>query len=275
MTGVPLSLELSLKRKSTTTWIISLAVAILMVVLSAAGLIFPDRLYPSEELVQSFLVNDAINLLFGLPVLLLPMWFTRRGSLFALLCWPGALLYNLYNYTAYVFGMPLSLLTLLYVAIVILCAYGFYDLLTGVNNLAVQVKMEGAVPRRLGGWLLVFFGAAFFLRSVGLLYQVIMGQQTLAMADIGVVIADLVLSIITFTGGVLLHRQRASGYTLSVGLLYAVSMLFIGLLLILAVQPLLTATSFVLADFIVVAVMTVVWLIPAGLYLRRAKCATR
>ena len=76
--------------------------------LSLVGLILPDSIYPSEEFIQAYMVNDVINLLIGLPILFGSMWLTRRGNLIGLLFWPGALLYVLYNYTAYIFGLPIS-----------------------------------------------------------------------------------------------------------------------------------------------------------------------
>jgi hypothetical protein len=45
-------------------------------------------------------------------------------------------------------------------------------------------------------------------------------------------------------------------------------MLFIGLILILILQPLLTETTFVLMDVIVVFIMGLICFIPFGLYLR-------
>lgn len=254
-----------------TAWNLSVVIAILMTALSIAGLVFPDRLYPTAELQQSYKTNDAVNLLLGLPILLLPMWLSRRGSLFALLCWPGALLYNLYNYTAYVFGIPPGMLTLLYGLIVVLCASGVYILLRSIDLQAIQIKMKGAVPHRVGSVLLILFGVGFLLRSVGLLIQVAMGQQVLSMADIGLLIADLLLSILTLASGALLLRQRPLGYATSVGLLYAVTWLFVGLLVIFIVQPFLTSAAFLPGDFLAVALMTIIWIIPAGIYLHRAR----
>lgn len=268
--------SLALKHDLRSAWIVSGIVAVLMAGLSLAGLLIPEWLYPLDDLIrQSYRTNDLINLLLGLPILLLPMWFTRRGNFFALLCWPGALLYNLYNYTAYVFGLPFSLSTVFYAAIALLSIYGVYDLLSSVDGNAILVQMEGVVPRRLGSVLLMLFAVGFILRSLGLLFQFAMGQQDLSMADIGVLVADLLLSAFAVGSGILLLRRHPLGYASSVGLLFAISMLFFGLLLLFIVQPLLTDTPFLLGDFLVVALMTVVWIIPAGIYLRRAWCSNR
>jgi hypothetical protein len=48
---------------------LSAAVAILMAGASLAGLLYPQGLYPTEALRQSFVANDVVNLLIGLPIL--------------------------------------------------------------------------------------------------------------------------------------------------------------------------------------------------------------
>lgn len=75
----------------------TLVVGILIAGMSLVGLVFPSSLYPSPEFVQSFRVNDASNLLIGLPGLLGSLWLVQRDRLVGMRLWPGALLYVLYN----------------------------------------------------------------------------------------------------------------------------------------------------------------------------------
>ena len=84
----------------------SLVVALLAAILSIAGLLFQEAVYPTEELRQSFVANDVVNLLIGLPILLVSMALARRGKLIGLLFWPGALFFVVYNAIAYVFALP-------------------------------------------------------------------------------------------------------------------------------------------------------------------------
>ena len=116
----------------TTTYRLSLVIAFLLTAASLGGLLFPNRVYPTEELRQSFLANNLANLLFGLPNLLGCMWLTRRRKLIGLLCWPGALLYTFYNYIAYILGISFSWFTLIFVVIVFLSAYPVFDLLPAI-----------------------------------------------------------------------------------------------------------------------------------------------
>ena len=90
----------------------------------------------------------------------------------------------------------------------------------------------------------------------------------LAVSEIGVLIADIVLSAFMIVGGALLLRRMPLGYTSGLGLLFAASMLFIGLIMVLLLQPVLTDALFVLTDVIVVFVMGLVCFIPFGLFVR-------
>ncbi len=81
----------------------------LMAGLSVIGLVLADRLYPTEEFIQSFMTNDLVNLAIGVPVLTVALWLTGRGKLTGLFLLPGSMLYVMYNSLAYVFGRPFDL----------------------------------------------------------------------------------------------------------------------------------------------------------------------
>lgn len=261
-TNLPLTGDL------TTARISSLVVAFIMVAVSIVGLLQTDHIYPSEELIQFFLPNDFINLLIGLPILLGSMWLSRRGKLVGLLLWPGALLYVLYNYIVYLLGMPVGGITLAYLVLVLLSAYITYDLLKKIDHHFVGRLLTGAVPTKFSAWVLVVFGVFFVFRAVGILADARANQGMLSMSEIGLLIADVVLSLIWIAGGILLLRRKPLGYSSGLGLLFLGSVLFIGLILVLLLQPLMTGATFVVLDVIVVFIMGFVCFVPFGLYLR-------
>ncbi|WKZ35144.1 MAG: hypothetical protein QY332_16135 [Anaerolineales bacterium] len=100
---LPLTRDLALASR------LALLVTILMTLASLGGLLFPMASYPNDDLRQSFLANDVVNLVIGLPILLGMLWLFRRGNLFGLLGLPGALFYVAYNSIAYAAAMPLTL----------------------------------------------------------------------------------------------------------------------------------------------------------------------
>ena len=258
--------SLPITHNLTAVYPLSLVVAFLMTAVSLGGLLFPSIIYPSEELRQAYLANDVVNFLVGLPILLGSMWSARRGKLVGLLCWPGALLYTFYNYIAYIFGMPFGWFTLAFVALVLLSGYVFFELLRSIDSKSVQAKLAGAVLEKITGGVLVLFGMAFFFLAVGVLTEA--NQTTLQMTDLGVAIADIVLSILLLVGGILLFRRTPLGYASGLGLLFAASTLFIGVILVVLLQPLLTNAPFVLEDVIVLTGMALICFIPTGLFMR-------
>lgn len=70
-------------------------------------------------------------------------------------------------------------------------------------------------------------------------------------------------------GGALLWRREPLGYVTGTGLLFRASMLlFVGLLVYFALQPILTATPFPVVDFVVVSMMGLIVFVPFGLFVR-------
>jgi hypothetical protein len=260
--------KLPIKDNITTVQTLSIVTALLMGAMSLGGLILPNIIFPSDELVQSFMPTEVVNLVIGLPILFGSMWLTRRGKLVGLLLWPGALLYVLYNYIAYVFGRPFDLLAFVYLALVLLSAYTVFDLLRIIDKKSVQGQLVGVVPAKISGWVLVVFGVMFIFRAISVIAEASASQTTLQAFEIGILIADSVLSLLMIAGGVLLLRRMPLGYVSGLGLLFSASTLFIGLIVFLLLQPILTEAPFVLSDVIVVFIMGLICSIPFGLFVR-------
>lgn len=259
---------LPITRSLNPVTVLSLLVALLMTVLSAASIVNPNVVYPTLAMREAYLANDVINLAVGLPILLGSIWLARRGALIGLLFWPGALLYTFYNYIAYLFGVPLRWNTFVYLAIVLLSAYAIFDLLKIIDKQAVRERLSGGVPRRFAGLVLLSFGVLFFGRAIGLILQADINQATISATELSVLIADIVLSSLWVAGGFFLLRRKPLGYVSGLGLLFAASMLFLGLLLFILLQPILTGKPFVAGDFVVVFLMGMICFVPFGLFVR-------
>lgn len=244
--------------------------AVLMTVLSVAGLVAGSTLYPTEEQYQTFVPNDVVNLGVGLPILAVSLWWTRRGKLVGLLCWPGALIFVLYNYLAYTFGSQPSWAFLGYLSLVVLSLYTVGGLFASMDMAWVKARLAGRFPEKLSGGVMVAFGV-LFLGRVLLVFGGASGVETeLPLGDFVSGISDFFISPAMMIGGVQLWRGKDLGYAAGLGLLFQASMLFVGLIVFLLLQPALTGAAFAPVDVIVVAVMGVVCSIPFGLYLRAA-----
>jgi hypothetical protein len=86
--------------------------------------------------------------------------------------------------------------------------------------------------------------------------------------ELALLVTDFLISPAWVIGGLLLWRRQALGYVSGTGLLFQASMLFIGAIAVLALQPFLVDTPLLLADIIALIVMGAVCFIPFGLFVR-------
>jgi hypothetical protein len=260
--NLPISCNLNLLYTS------SLVVAGLMAIVSLISILFQSDVYPTEELRQSFLPNDVINLCIGLPILLGSLWLSSRGKLIGLLFWPGALFYVFYSYLVYILSMPFSMAFLIHLMLVSLSAYSMISLIANINGISVKDQLDGHLTERLAGGVLATLGFLFFLRATLLMVSALIDKIPLHSTEIALNVVDFFISPALIICGVLLWRREAFGYVSGLGLLFQTSMLFIGLIFILILQPLLTEVQFVLSDVLVISVMGMVCFIPFALFVR-------
>jgi hypothetical protein len=225
------STSLPLTGDLTFAYALSSVVAALLAVAAAGGLVLRTSVYPTEELILSFLPVDAFHLAVGLPILLGSMWLARRGQLIGLLCWPGALLYVFYSYVTNLIGVPFGVLFLPTLLLVPLSAYATIAVLASIDGNSVQQRLSGVVPARAAGAVLVVLTGLFVLMAVGDVVTAVVTHREVGPLDLTLWIADLTtISPACLIGGVLLFRRQPLGYVGGAGLLLAYAMLFIGLL---------------------------------------------
>jgi hypothetical protein len=136
------------KKHSGLATTLSGIIALFMAAASLAGLLKPETIYPDALLRAGLLSNDVVNLLIGLPALLLSVWTGRRGSLGGLLCWPGALLYVFYNALIYSLAMPASWFYPVFPLQTVLSLAAFVLLVKTIPGDAVKERLEGKVAER-------------------------------------------------------------------------------------------------------------------------------
>jgi hypothetical protein len=127
------TVDLPVTQNLTLIYTLSLFIGVLISAASVAGFLFRTVFYPIDELVKAFVPNDVVNLFIGVPVLLGSMGLARRGRMIGLLFWPGALLFVLDNYLAYIFSMPFNATFLLSLLIVTLSAYTLIGLVVSID----------------------------------------------------------------------------------------------------------------------------------------------
>jgi hypothetical protein len=260
--------NLPVRHNLTLLFVISFVIAVLMAAASIVGLVYPTTTYQTEELRQSFLPNDAVNLIIGLPVLLGSLWLALRGKLIGLLFWPGALFYVFYAYIVYIFSMPLNWPFLAHLMLVVLSGYALVGLLASIEAKTVKLILNDAVAEKAGGGVLAVLGILFFMRASFMMVNAALHYTPLISTELALNTADFMITPAWVIGGVLLWWRQAFGYVCGLGLLFQSSMLFIGLIFILILQPFMTAAPFVLIDVLVILVMGLVCFIPLALFVR-------
>jgi hypothetical protein len=246
----------------------SAVVAFLVAGLSLAGLVLQPTVYPSAELRQAFVANDVVNLFVGLPILLGSLWLAQRGRLIGLLFWPGAIFFVVYNAIAYTFALPPGWVLLFYLLLLALAVYALIGLVAGIDATAVKERLAARAPERLAGGVLIGLGGLFLLRGIGVVAGAAASGEALPRTELAVLVADFLTIPAWIIGGALLWRRQALGYVAGVGLLFQATMLFVGVMVVLLLQPVFSGVSLAVADIAVLVAMGLVCFVPFVLMVR-------
>lgn len=184
-----------------------------MTVVAVVGLLYPNIIYPSDKLFQSFVPPDVVILVIGLPILLVSMWFARRGKLIGLLCWPGALFYVLYIYVPYVLGVPFSVLFLPYLVLLTLSTCTMIGIVASIDGEAVHQWLNGIVPARTSGGILAGLAILIIVRQIALIVTALTSQALVDTQELALWIDDFAVACpaLLLIGGFLLWRRKTLG----------------------------------------------------------------
>jgi len=260
--------NLPIKRNLTLVYILSFIIASLMAVASIGGILFRSMIYPTDDLLGTFIPNDVVNLLIGLPIILGSIFLAMRRKLVGLLFWPGALFFVLYNYMIYVLAMPFNLAFLLHLTLVTLSVYTIIILVASIDGKIIQQRLVGAVHERIVGGILVVMGFLFLLQVVGVMVNSLANQIPITETELALHVSDFLISPALIIGGMLLWQHKEFGYVSGLGLLFQASMLFIGLIVFLIIRSFLTSTPFLLVDVSAVFILGLICFIPLILFVR-------
>jgi hypothetical protein len=106
-------------------------IIIVLTLIAAAGGLYIDELYKDTNsfALHAWYANDIILLAVGLPLLIVALVLSIRGSLRGQLVWLGMLNFTIYNYSYYLFGAALNSFFLIYAA---LFTFSMYSLVFGL-----------------------------------------------------------------------------------------------------------------------------------------------
>lgn len=194
---------------------LSNAIIILAATASLGGLLLPDLYRDNTTYTTIWKANDAVTLFVVLPLLILSILKTKKGSAKSLLLWTGMLAYMLYNYAFYLFGAAFNWFFLLYAGIFCLSIYALFIRLATLNVIDIATRFSVRTPRKLLATFLVFVSAPLAIFEISQCIAFIVNGK---MPGAPPLIFALDLSIVvpnTALAAWLLIRNRAWGYILT------------------------------------------------------------
>jgi hypothetical protein len=163
---------------------------------------------------------DIVTLVIGIPLLVVGVVSTRRGSLRGRLLLTGGLGYFLYTYASMCFLTAFNPLFLVYVALFSLSLFGFILSLSGIDREQLMQHISPRFPRRTIAIYFIIVAAFLTLAWLGLVVPpMFTGKPPAGLESaISMVIQAMDLGVIVPTAmitAILLFQKNAWGYTLS------------------------------------------------------------
>ncbi len=272
------------QEKSPNQWItrdinllysLSMIIAGLIFILSIMVLININSVYQTNELIQSFLPNDVVNLIIGVPILLISISLAKRGLLLGLLLWPGALLYLLYNYSIYLFSLSFSFGYLIILVLVIINFYSLIRVLISLDSKLIHRELVGSVNERLSGGIIAGMGILFFAQVIYSVVTLLINKDGFEVVSLAIHISDILFAPLWIIGGITLFLKKEFGYILGLALLFQASMLFIALIVVMLIQPILVSQAIIWADIVFISVLGLISFGPFYLFARTIQTKTK
>ena len=179
---------------------------------------------------------------------------------------PGALVYTIYNYMAYVLGRPMDWIAVCGLVLVIDCFMALVFSIKAINHEVLKQRLEGNVGEAVSGWTLVLFGLLFLTLAISTIVVAVVNEKY-PHGKIAVAVSDIVISVGLVGGGKLLLQKKPLGYSVAFGLLVATNSLFIGLVAFFFIAPFVSDRRFDWNEVASVLVMALFCFIPTGVFL--------
>jgi hypothetical protein len=205
-----------------TAQTLSILIVFLTAIASAGGL-FLSGLYRDNLLVMSaWKGNDLVTLFIAIPILVIALVLSRRGSQRAHLIWMGMLDYMLYNYAFYLFAAAFNKFFLVYAALLALSIFALIFGLANLNVEAIARRFRPTTPVKwIAGYMLlcaIGLSVVYLVQSIRFIFTgELPAVVTRTEHPTSVVFAlDLTLLIpVMIVGAVWLLQRKPWGYILA------------------------------------------------------------
>lgn len=165
------------------------------------------------------IAQDLVTLILGVPLLLLSLFYSRKGSIRGRFLLIGTLGYFLYTYTSYSFLLTYNSLFLIYVTLMSASFFAFALTFISIDIKNISAYFNKKAPFNMIGITLILMGLLLLIMWVGRIIPSIINGTTpvglenyttlvIQALDLGFIVP---LSIVT---GILLIRKKTIGYLL-------------------------------------------------------------
>jgi len=176
--------------------------------------------YETVSTAAQAIAQDAVTLILGIPLLIIALVLSLKGSLRGQLLLSGTLAYFLYTYTSFVFGAAYNVLFLLYVALFSLSLFAFILSVMAIDVSALAGHFTAKLPRRAIAVFMFAVGLFLIMAWLGRIVPALVNNRpplglessttlVIQALDLGLVIPLAILA------GILLWRRRPWGYMLT------------------------------------------------------------
>ena len=259
------------KAKFKTITTLSVLLAISLAIVSFCG-VFIHGTYERDapSMAAQGMGQDFINLFLVVPLLVVSLIGVHRSNRIAFFLFGGALLYILYSFIIYSFGVHFNYLFLLYCITLGLSLFTFILLVYELNRMNVQKWFDEKTPVRLVGIYLIIVSIIFYflwLKDIvpAIITNVVpssVGDYNLLTNPVHVIDIAFALPGLIITS-VLLFRRRSFGYIFAPIALVFIIILAIALAAMVIVVKLkgISEDSSVAVIFIILAILSSVFLV--------------
>ena len=229
---------------------------------SVIGITLSDQIYPTKELMDSFVTNDIINLVIGIPLIIASLYFALHDKKIG---FPGLIAFILLvNYTAISYGIAIhSIYAIVMSSITFILGFATFAITVNYGTLEELQYSKPFKHPLIHSIILIAFGFLFIIRAIISFFDASLSDSAL-----GVCVADIVISLYWLFAAYRTITKETCGASYSVASYLHGGIMFVGLIFYMLIQPLLTDNPFVLTDFVVILFMSLILIIPMILQIK-------